>query len=97
MDNFTKILGELDNLHTRKEADYGQPDVTYYNFRKAEALGIPAWQGAFVRLLDKVARGETFIRTGSLRNESFVDTLNDLASYAIICRELFEETLPKEA
>jgi hypothetical protein len=44
-----------------------------------------------VRLSDKVTRLATFNATGTLHNEGVIDTLEDLASYAILARLLYEE------
>jgi len=92
IDKFFSIADELCALHYKKSRDYGEEVDTYANFRSSEVCGIPAWKGAFIRLNDKVKRIQKFARDGKLANEGVIDSFNDLAVYAIICRILYEET-----
>jgi hypothetical protein len=88
------LLETLRRLHLSKSAGYGCPDGTdpLLNIRRgAEFVGIPAWQGAMVRLSDKVTRLAVFNKTGSLPHESVSDTLLDLASYSLLALLLYEE------
>lgn len=90
MSRFSEILMELQALHDRKAQDYGADEDPLANVRASVEWGIPAWVGAMVRLNDKVKRLQALARRGTLANESAIDSLNDIAVYAIIARELFE-------
>ena len=88
------LLDTLRQLHISKSAGYGCPDGTdpLLNIRRgAEFVGIPAWQGAMVRLSDKVTRLSVFNKTGNLPHESVEDTLLDLASYSLLALLLYQE------
>jgi hypothetical protein len=88
------LLETLRRLHLSKSAGYGCPDGTdpLLNIRRgAEFVGIPAWQGAMVRLSDKVTRLAVFNKTGNLPHESVEDTLLDLASYSLLALLLYQE------
>jgi hypothetical protein len=76
------------DLHARKSAGYSgasNPDP-WANFRRAEQLGVRASTGALIRLLDKVSRVETLMRSPDSEQvgESIEDTLIDLAAYSLI-------------
>ena len=88
------LLDTLRELHVSKSAGYGCPDGTdpLLNIRRgAEFVGIKAWQGAMVRLSDKVTRLSVFNKTGNLPHESVEDTLMDLASYSLLALLLYRE------
>jgi hypothetical protein len=88
------LLDTLRQLHISKSLGYGSPDGTdpLLNIRRgAEFVGIPAWQGAMVRLSDKVTRLSVFNKTGNLPHESVEDTLLDLASYSLLALLLYRE------
>jgi hypothetical protein len=91
---FFDLCDALKAMHRRKSRDYGCPNGTdpLANIRNgAKFVGIPSWKAAMVRLSDKVTRLATFNATGTLHNEGVIDTLEDLASYAILARLLYEE------
>lgn len=88
---FLKALDDMRELHVKKAADYGDDDDLLANLRASEPFGIPAWVGAMVRLNDKVKRLQSFVRKGKLANESAIDSMNDIACYAILARILYEE------
>jgi hypothetical protein len=88
------LLDTLRQLHISKSRGYGCPDGTdpLLNIRRgAEFVGIKAWQGAMVRLSDKVTRLSVFNKTGNLPHESVEDTLMDLASYSLLALLLYRE------
>lgn len=90
---YADLHEEIAWLHGKKNADYGSKDVDpYANFRLAEDIGIDAWRGAVVRMLDKVSRIKTYCKTGELENEAVRDSFLDLANYALIALALLEET-----
>lgn len=91
---FFELCDGIKEMHKKKSRDYGSPCGTdpLANIRNgAKFVGIPAWQAAMVRLSDKVTRLATFNVTGTLHNEGVIDTLEDLASYALLARLLYEE------
>lgn len=89
---FLAKLDELWELHLSKGQDYGSEDDPLANIRNSAAfVGIEPWRGAMVRLSDKVTRLATFNRTGRLRHEGVLDTLLDLAGYALLAAVLFEQ------
>jgi hypothetical protein len=91
---FFDLCDGLKQMHQGKSRDYGCPSGTdpLANIRNgAKFVGIPSWKAAMVRLSDKVTRLATFNATGTLHNEGVIDTLEDLASYAILARLLYEE------
>ena len=91
---FFDLCDNLKEMHRRKSSDYGCPSGTdpLANIRNgARFVGIPSWEGAMVRLSDKVTRLATFNATGRLENESLEDNLFDLASYALLALLLHRE------
>jgi hypothetical protein len=91
---FFDLCDALKEMHRRKSSDYGCPSGTdpLANIRNgAKFVGIPAWRAAMVRLSDKVTRLATFNATGRLHNEGVIDTLEDLASYALLSLLLYQE------
>ncbi len=89
---FFKVLDEIRSMHSRKSADYGSHGDALANFRTSTEFGIEDYVGCLIRANDKVRRIKSFIANGSLKNESFEDSLLDLASYSIIALCLFRES-----
>ena len=94
---FHAILAALGRLHDRKQADYGREGDPLANIRASAEWGVPAWVGALIRLTDKVRRLQAFARRGTLANEGAVDSLRDIAVYAILAEILLEEEPQREA
>ena len=89
---YFNLLDQMKALHASKSRDYGSENDPLANIRNgAEFVGIEAWEGAMVRLSDKVTRLATFNRTGSLHHEGVEDTLLDLASYSLLALLLYRE------
>jgi hypothetical protein len=88
---FHELLKELGDLHDKKQTDYGKKGDPFANVRASEEWGIKPWVGAMIRLNDKVKRLQNFARTGKLKNESAVDSMKDIAVYAIIALVLYEQ------
>lgn len=88
---FDAVVDEIVALHDLKNADYGADADPFKNFRGAEALNIPAWVGAEIRMGDKTRRVEEFVKRGKLNNESVRDSLIDRACYAIIQVALYDQ------
>ena len=55
-------------------------------------MGVPAWKGCLIRLSDKMSRLMNIAKTDetAVEDETVVDTLTDLAVYALITRILCE-------
>lgn len=88
---FHKVLAEMAALHDSKNADYANDEDPFYNFRRSEALGVPAWLGAIVRAGDKMARIESFVQKGKLNHEGIEDSLIDAANYFVLALVLYRE------
>ena len=76
MENFSKVLCEMEQLYGAKNNDYGN------SFTKSfEKYGLIS---PLIRLEDKLNRLESLVLNGSqeVENESIRDTLVDLANYA---------------
>jgi hypothetical protein len=92
---FIDIVDELKALHIKKGHDYGTNDDHFANVRASEEFGLPAYLGVLIRMNDKMQRMKQFARKGGLANESFEDSLYDMASYAIIALILYREEKDK--
>jgi hypothetical protein len=90
---FHDLLKEAGELHDKKQADYGRGSDPFANVRSSSEWGVPAWVGAMIRLNDKVRRLQTLATKGSLANEAAIDSLMDIAVYALIGRVLYEQEL----
>lgn len=106
IDTQEKFLERLEQLYKgnvdisrRKNADYAGPTDPFANFRVCEALGIPAEVGLLVRMTDKLSRIGNLIKPGAIakvQDESVLDTLADLANYAMILRMFLENKYEEE-
>jgi hypothetical protein len=78
---FEKVLSHMASIHRAKNADYGAS----YNLAP-QLLGIPAHVGLLVRMTDKLARACRLAqgRKAEVKDEALVDTLMDLANYAVL-------------
>lgn len=94
---FVEILDELKELHERKNKDYGTVNLVgefdpLGNLEACRRLGVEPIVGVVVRLEDKMARLESFVRRDELLCESVEDTLRDMAVYSILGLILLERT-----
>lgn len=92
---FKKICEMMSNLHDSKSKDYSGGTDPYANIRECEKMGIPAWQGTLVRIMDKTFRLMAFAKKGSVNHEAIEDTFVDLANYAVIALILYNQSKPK--
>ena len=90
---FHALLKQIGALHDKKQADYGSDTDPFANVRASADWGVPGWVGALIRLNDKVKRLQAFARKGSLANESAIDSMKDIAVYALIALILYGEHL----
>jgi hypothetical protein len=81
---FFDLCDGLKAMHSRKAADYGNGKDPLGNFEQARDWGITPFLGVMVRIGDKIARLQSFVKKGALKNESVHDTLRDLAAYALL-------------
>lgn len=88
---FLELLDEMRELSARKQADYGRSNDPFANVRASEDFGIPGWVGSVMRMNDKMRRLQAAARGSSLKNESVVDSLIDVAVYALISLVLYEQ------
>lgn len=95
---FYELLQEMADLHSRKNHDYSGDDPLS-NLRASEEVGVPAWKGILIRLMDKWGRLKTFAREGTfeVKEESAKDTLMDNAVYSLLCIIMLEGSQKKEA
>lgn len=82
-----QICQELNEIYTKKNHDYGD------SFHKTFVEWGPAAAG--LRLTDKLNRFTQLAKGNEqqVNDESIVDTLNDLANYAIMARMEFEDRM----
>lgn len=82
---FHELLEEIEQDFLRKNHDYAGEDP-YSSFKDF------GWRGVVVRIGDKFNRIKNFAKyvTLKVKDESIVDTLKDLAVYAIITIIIFE-------
>lgn len=90
---FEALLYKMGAIHLAKAHDYCGGKQEYDNYRQAERIGIPAWKGVLLRILEKVSRIETFSVQEELfvKDESIEDTLIDMANLSLICLILYKE------
>lgn len=84
---YTKIVNEMYEIYKAKNADYG--DSVHDTFLKYGMLSF------LVRMEDKISRLRSLTLKGKkeqrVKNESILDTLQDLANYAILAIIELEE------
>ena len=89
---FEQILEEIDSLHRAKQKGYGRRGEPFHNVKTgAEFLGLPWWQGAAMRMNDKMGRLSAVANGSDLGAEGIEDAFLDLATYAIIGLALYRE------
>jgi len=88
---FLELLDEMKKIHLAKDHDYAG-EVPFSNFYKSKSFGVEPWVGAMVRMSDKWSRlCNLATKEPAVVEESFDDTLIDLANYALICYILRED------
>lgn len=96
VDLYDAVVGQMRDTFARKDADYAG-DVPLGNIKSSSNFGIEPQDAVFVRLADKFSRLCSLRRSGrepQVRDESFRDTLLDLANYAVIAVLLLDEQKP---
>jgi hypothetical protein len=90
---FHELLKEMGQLHDKKQQDYGNDEDPFKNINAAKDWGVEPWIAALMRLGEKVERLKSLAKKGKLANESGVDSMNDIAVYALIARLLYENRI----
>ena len=95
---FDDALDELKMLHDAKNADYSTLENPYKNLQATERIGVEAWKGIVIRLMDKFSRLEEYCVKGELaiKSEGIDDTFADIAVYSILARILFRKEQEKQ-
>ena len=90
---FDDALDELKMLHDAKNSDYSTVENPYKNLQAVERIGIEAWRGIVIRLMDKFSRLEEYWVKGELaiKSEGIEDTFKDIANYSILAMILFRK------
>ena len=85
LDFSAKFFEQCLEISKKKNADYsGLTDDPFANFKSVEQLGIKTEVGFLTRMNDKMMRLASFVQNGTLqvKDESVIDTLQDLANYS---------------
>ena len=90
---FTDVLDELIILHNLKNKDYATSENPYKNLQGVERIGLDAWKGVVIRMMDKFSRIEEFCVKEDLavKDETIEDTLKDLSIYAVLALILYRK------
>lgn len=88
---YIQLLEDMKTIHLKKSADYGKGEDPLANLRASEAIGIPAFKGAWLRARDKIHRIDAYCVNGNLANEGVEDSLMDLAAYSLLVLILHRE------
>lgn len=98
-ERYQKLLDDIVDLHNRKNAGYsGDSGDPFFNFKQSLLLGITPFKGCLVRMTDKFSRiiSLTSNPDNEKVGESIMDTLMDLAVYALIAICLYLEERKEE-
>lgn len=96
---FYELIDEIKMIHHLKNQDYASQEDPLRNLRASEKIGVPAYKGNFIRMLDKYERSINLIARdfhANVKGESIKDTLKDLAVYALLEIILIEESEEKK-
>ena len=95
---FDDALDELKMLHDAKNVDYSTLENPYKNLQATERIGVEAWKGIVIRLMDKFSRLEEYCVKGELaiKSEGIDDTFAGIAFYSILARILFRKEQEKQ-
>lgn len=83
---FYELLLAMADLHSRKNHDYSGEGECFLDLKAASRMGIEPTVKVALRIQDKEARFENFIKNGNLLvlDETAEDTLIDMANFSII-------------
>ncbi len=98
--DFEVITKKMYEVTKAKNSDYtGDTTDPFKNFKQVEIMGIcSAEQGFLTRMTDKMMRISSFVKKGELqvKDESVIDTLQDLAVYSILMLCYIKEKAQKK-
>jgi hypothetical protein len=86
-----KTFADMEALIRRKNTDYSQDADPFSNFRAAELYGVDPLVGLCVRMSDKMARIQSFCKSGNLLAESVDDAFRDLVGYSVLALGMLTE------
>jgi hypothetical protein len=89
LDFHAQVCEDARNLMNLKNRDYagGGGEEPFANFTRCEAMGICETEAGFlVRVIDKVSRMSSFLRSGKMHveDESFYDAIVDVINYMVL-------------
>ena len=92
---FTNVLEELTELHNLKNQDYATSENPYKNLQGVERIGLEAWKGVVIRMMDKFSRLEEFCVKEELavKDETIEDTFKDIAIYSVLAMILYRKRM----
>lgn len=91
---FHQILSELGDLHRLKTSEYGTEEDPFATIRENADERLPLWMWVIERMGTDIYEAVRDAEGASTRRASVVSSLNDIASWAIIARILYEEEFP---
>jgi len=89
-ERFHELLRRAGDMHDKKQSDYGRAQAPFANIEASEEWGVDPWVGSMIRLNDKVRRLQKPATGGTLANEGVLDSLMDIAVYALIAYVMYE-------
>ena len=95
---FDDALDELKMLHDAKNHDYATAENPYKNLEGVERIGIEAWRGIVIRLMDKFERVEQYCTNGefAVKGEGLADTFKDISIYSALALILLRKEEKKK-
>lgn len=94
--NFKKTLDDNFVIVRKKNADYATNEDAFLNFKACEAFGISIETALIVRMCDKMSRISNLVnKEAEVKDESVLDTLQDLSNYATILKIYLEHEKQK--
>lgn len=94
-----EMCDKMIEITALKNSDYANGEDAFSNFRLCESVGVASTlQGFLTRMLDKIARINSFVQKGTLavKDESVQDTLLDLANYSILMAGFIKSEAEKD-
>jgi hypothetical protein len=93
-----EILDTIHNITANKNRDYSKEADAFANFEMVQKFGITdTASGILVRMCDKFARICNLVKQeAKVKDETIIDTLIDLANYAVICTVYLQDKETKD-
>ena len=89
---FYELLEKMAKICEKKSSDYSG-EMLFKDWLEIEEIGIPAWKGVVVRLINKFSRLKTLTKKDEpqCEDETMNDTLIDIACLSLIAIILRED------